>query len=135
MMRTMLASLAATALLAACGPRAGENIPPEPQIEFNHEFIGFQIVFKGSEWTENLAISNKGSKELVISKVEIDNDNNGTLAPPVLSGDHVKHGETVVAQVKFTPTTAMTITNANLKITSNAQNTPNAVIPIKGEAK
>jgi hypothetical protein len=129
-------SMIALVFAAAAGCDRAPSIPQEPQIKTDRDSMGFGLEFNsgtyiGTSPTNSLLIENMGSKDLVISGVDLTNDD-GVFSVPVLSATTVKYGKSSVLQEIFTPTQARDY-SGQLIIHTNASNEPNKTIVLSGK--
>lgn len=129
-MRTSLFVAAALALAACGGPRAGQNIPDQPQITTDRQSMNWSQ-YVGETRPATLMITNDGAQDLVLSSVTLTDDAAGVFGQPQVSQTTIKHGDQGFVQIAFGSNSAGTYT-AKLHIASNAANHATVDIGLSG---
>ncbi|MBI3186021.1 MAG: hypothetical protein HYZ28_28120 [Myxococcales bacterium] len=109
-------------------------MPQKPQLVVDRDSIGFSQefgsgTFIGTKPQESLMLQNKGLENLLITSVSMAGDSAFTINGPLKS--ELKGNERTYIQIIFAPTAEKNY-SATITIVSNAENTPQKLVPVTG---
>jgi hypothetical protein len=122
----------ATALMFA-GCSSEDEIPLQPTLSaFPESVLEFPDRYIGTSQPLSLQLRNAGQGTLSIQSVEKSGDGAFSLVQPAPSSQEVAYDKTAFVQVIFAPTEAKEY-SGSLHIVSNAGNTPDLTVTLKGK--
>lgn len=110
----------------------GYNILPQPKISLSVESLDFGE--SADEMIKTVDIKNTGTATLTINSLSIIDDNDGVFSTNVTLPVSIEAGGKLTLEVKFKPLFDNFFT-ANLKISSNASNSPEYSLSVTGIGK
>lgn len=123
--------LLAALMFAGCSGE--DDIPVDATlVVFPEDTLQFDDRYVGTSQPLSLQLRNSGQHVLTITSVEKTGDNAFTLTTPAPSTKEVAYDKTAFVQVIFAPTGAQEFTGS-LHIVSDAKNTPDVTITLKGK--
>jgi len=106
----------------------------ESQLTITPSLVDFGNVLVGQTQTSQVAVTNSGTADLMLTGLTVDGDAALTLgAAPGLPA-LLTPKATVTIEVRYRPSTTGLVTGA-LRVDSNASNTPQVTIPLSGTGR